>query len=151
MTREGKLDSAAQAFREHCLRIEFSSVSKIIEVTDAPVLNRVPASLQVIIEKVPEGCPSELVDVKGVIYDDIKSIRGGFYQRLRIESAYLSGCLGRLRYARRERNRMATQDRSQQWSLEGNSRATIRESVPGTMVHIQIAQPDLVRAVRVRI
>ena len=31
-----------------------------------------------IIEKVSEGCPSELVDVRGVIYDDIKSIRGGF-------------------------------------------------------------------------
>ena len=84
MTREGKLDSPAQAFREHCLRIEFSPVSKIIEVTDAPVLNRVqPASLQVIVEKVPEGCPSELADVRGVIYDHIKSIRGGFTSDLR--------------------------------------------------------------------
>ena len=61
---------------------------------------------------------------------------------------------------------MATLDRSQQSSLEGNSRATIRESVPvqnGThptpgalspypttdedrIIDIKIAQPDLVRA-----
>src|SRR5262245_11824762 len=65
------------------LRLEFFAVREIIQIASAPIFDGIqPASLQVIIEKVPEGCPGELADVRGVIYDNIKSIRSSFISDL---------------------------------------------------------------------
>jgi hypothetical protein len=58
------------------LRVEFFAIGKFIEVTRAAVLNRIePTWLQMMMEKMPECRLRELANVRGIVYNDVKSFR----------------------------------------------------------------------------
>ena len=55
--------------------MEFSPIVEIIQITRAPVFNRIQSAwFQMMVEQVPKGSPRLFADVGSVIYDNVESI-----------------------------------------------------------------------------